>query len=234
MIIALIDSNNEELEFTNSLIKKEIQKYTSNFIIEKIDNPLTLDLNKYYDVLFLEIEMLKDGIELAKEYFKYHKKTKIIFISNSVERVFDTFDVHPFYFIKKDYLENIISKVINSLINKIGVNNTCISVKTDIGLIDIPLNDIKYIKSDKHYCFFFTTNEMYKARDTVNNIIPKILNKNFSRIHRSIIINWHYVKEFKYNTIKIDQDYLPVSRTYLLKCKNDYQTFIKTNHNYHI
>lgn len=171
--------------------------------------------------------MLKDGIELAKEYFEYHKKTKIIFISNSVERVFDTFDVHPFYFIKKEYLESIISKVINSLINKIGVDNTCISVKTDIGLIDIPLNDIKYIKSDKHYCLFFTTNEMYKARDTINNIIPKILNKNFSQIHRSIIINWYYVKEFKYNTIKIDQDYLPVSRTYLLKCKNDYQTFIK-------
>ena len=34
MIIALIDSNNEELDITNSFIKNEIQKYTSNFIIE--------------------------------------------------------------------------------------------------------------------------------------------------------------------------------------------------------
>ncbi|WP_455683454.1 LytR/AlgR family response regulator transcription factor [Thomasclavelia sp.] len=227
MIIALIDSNNEELEITNSLIKNEIQKYTSNFIIEKINNPLTLDFNKYYDVLFLEIEMSKDGIELAKEYLKYHKTTKIIFISNNIERVFDTFDVHPFYFIKKKYLKSIISKVVNSLINKIGINSSCISVKTDIGLIDIPLNNIKYIKSDKHYCTFFTTNIIYKARDTIDNIVSKIVNKNFSRIHRSIIINWHYVNEFKYNTIKIDQDYLSVSRTYLLECKDSYQTFIK-------
>lgn len=227
MIIALIDTNNEELEISNSLIKNEIQKYTSNFIIEKINNPLTLDFNKYYDTLFLETEMSKDGIELAKEYLKYHKTTKIIFITNNTERVFDTFDVHPFYFIKKIYLKNIISKVIELLINKIGVNSTCISIKTADGLIDIPLNNIKYIKSDKHYCLFFTSNTIYKVRDTIDNIASKIINKNFSRIHRSVIINWQYVKEFKYNIIKIDQYYLSVSRTYLSACKNNYQTFIK-------
>ena len=227
MIIALIDSNNKELDITNSFIKNEIQKYTSNFIIEKIDNPLTLDFNKYYDVLFLEIEMPKDGIELAKEYLKYHKTTKIIFISNNIERVFDTFDVHQFYFIKKEYLKSTISKVIKSLINKIDINNAYISVKTNIGLIDIKVNNIKYIKSDKHYCLFFTTDEIYKVRDTIINILLKITSKNFSRIHQSIIVNWQYVEEFKYNTIKIDQEYLPISRTYLAECKNYYQNFIK-------
>ena len=150
-----------------------------------------------------------------------------IFISNNIERVFDTFDVHPFYFIKKEYLKSTISKVIKSLINKIDINNAYISVKTDIGLIDIQVNNIKYIKSDKHYCLFFTTDKIYKVRDTIDNIALKIENNNFSRIHRSIIVNWQYVEEFKYNTIKIDQEYLSVSRTYLAECKNYYQKFIK-------
>ena len=77
MIIALVDNNEQELEISSSLIENEIQKYTNNYVIDKINDPNILDLNKYYDVLLLEIEMIKDGIELAKEYLIYHKKTKI-------------------------------------------------------------------------------------------------------------------------------------------------------------
>ena len=90
------------------MIENEIQKYTNNYVIDKINDPNILDLNKYYDVLLLEIEMIKDGIELAKEYLIYHKKTKIIFISNHIDRFFDIFDVHPFYFIKKDLMEGLL------------------------------------------------------------------------------------------------------------------------------
>lgn len=225
MIIALIDNNKQELEVSNSLIENEIQKYTNNYVIDKINNSYALDLNKYYDVLFLEIEMSKDGIELAKEYLSKHKKTKIIFISDHSERVFDTFDVHPFYFIKKDNLKIIISKVIQLLVDKIGIDNTHLSVSTIYGLTDILLNEIKYITSDKHYCLIFTIDKIYKVRDTIDNIISKITSKNFSRIHQSTIINWQYVKEFKYNIIKIDQEYLSVSRTYLYECKQAFKIF---------
>ena len=223
MIIALIDNSDKELEVSNSLIENEIQKYTNNYVIDKINDPYALDLNKYYDVLFLEVKMVKDGIELAKGYLFKHKKTKIIFISNHIERIFDTFDVHPFYFIKKDNLKIIISKVIKSLID-----NTYLPVNTIYGLTNISLNNIKYIRSDKHYCLIFTTDKIYKVRDTIDNILLKIISKNFSRIHQSTIINWQYVEEFKYNTIKIDQQYLSISRTYLSECKKAYAILIKS------
>jgi len=225
MTIALIDNNEHELEVAYDLIENEMQKYTNNYVIDKINDPHTFNLNKYYDVLFLEIEMSKDGIELAKEYLSQHKKTKIIFISNHIERVFDTFDVHPFYFITKSNLKIIISKVIQLLIDKIGINDNYLSTNTVSGLNHILLNKIKYIKSDKHYCLIFTIDKIYKVRDTIDNIIAKIANKNFSRIHQSTIINWQYVNEFKYNTIKIDQEYLSVSRTYLNECKTAFKIF---------
>lgn len=231
MIIALIDNNEQDLEISNFLIENEIKKYTNNYAIDKINDPNVLDLNKCYDVLLLEVEMPKNGIELAKEYLIYHKKTKIIFISNNIERVFDIFDVHPFYFIKKENLKIFISKVIKSLIDKIGIDNSHLSVNTIYGLTNISLNKIKYIKSDKHYCLIFTTDEIYKVRDTIDNILLKIVSKNFSRIHQSTIINWQYVEEFKYNTIKIDQEYLSVSRTYLSKCKKAYTIFINSPFN---
>ena len=231
MIIALVDNNEQELEISNSLIENEIQKYTNNYVIDKINDPNILDLNKYYDVMRLEVDMPRDGIELAKEYLIYHKKTKIIFISNHIDRFFDIFDVHPFYFIKKDNLKIFISKVIKLLINKIGIDNTHLSINTLYGLTNIALNKIKYIKSDKHYCLIFTTDEIYKVRDTINNILLKIVSKNFSRIHQSTIINWQYVEEFKYNTIKIDQEYLSVSRTYLSECKKAYTIFINSPFN---
>lgn len=226
MIISIIDDNDEQLKLSTSLIENEIQKYTNNYIIDKFNDPLIFDMSKYYDVLFLEIKMSKDGIELAKDYLIKHRKTKIIFISKDIERIYDIFDVHPFYFIKKNNLELIITKVIKSLFDKIEINTNYLTVNTKDGFTNILLNSIKYIKSNKHYCSIFTVDKIYVVRDTIDNIFSKINNNNFSRIHRSTIINWSHVKEFKYSTIKIEQDYLSVSRTYIYKCKQAYENFI--------
>lgn len=225
MNIAIIDDNLEELNNITLLIDHELQKYLSQY---HIDHSLQfLDMNVYYDILFLDIDMPKDGIELAKEYMKYHKKSTIVFISHHHERVFDTFDVHPYQFIKKTELDLMIPIVISSLVKKIDIDHRKITIKTENGGIDIPLSHIQYIKSDKHYCMIKTIHTQYRIREKLIDLLNRINDDDFCRIHNSIIVNWQYVEEFTDNTIKINKKYLPVSQSKVKEVKRSYIYFIE-------
>ena len=57
---------------------------------------------KEFDVVFLDIEMNEiDGISLAEYIKNNNSKIDIVFVSNRADRVFETFDVSPFAFVRK-------------------------------------------------------------------------------------------------------------------------------------
>ena len=69
-----------------------------------------------YDVIFMDIELNdKNGIEIAK-YHKDKHNCLVIFTSSHENLVFNTFQVEPFQFIRKnhyDYDKNIVFKTVN-------------------------------------------------------------------------------------------------------------------------
>lgn len=225
MIIAIIDNDKKELTEISLLISKELDKYSINHIIDGYNDPLSLNLNKYYNVLFLEIDLIKDSNQLVKKYHSIHKNTTIIFISNQFDHVLESFDIHPFRFVKKDNLLINIGLLIFSLIYKSDMNNF-ITIKTKFGLFDLPLDKVVYIRSNKHYCYLITSTNEYKLREKLNNI-NKLLSNDFCRIHRSIIINWQYVEAYNDKMIKIGNEYFSISKTYISKSKISYKAFLE-------
>lgn len=225
MLTAIIDDNQKELDYVSLYIENELKKYSIHYTIDKSNDPLLLDFNKYYDVLFLDIDMPKDGILLAKEYLANHRNTKIIFITSHIERVLDTFDVHSYYVIHKSNILETLPSVIESLITEID-DNKFISINTENGLIEIPLNKIKYIESDKHYCIINTINNEYTTRNKLDTINKMITSNDFCRIRNNAIVNWNYVDEFKNKDIKIGNIYINVSRSYITNTKASYLDYI--------
>lgn len=226
MQLALIDDNLHDLKIIEDIINSELNKYSCSYNLDTFNDPNLLDSNKFYHVLFLDIDMPKNGIDLAREYLCLNPQTLIIFISSHSELVFNSLDVHPYYFIKKDELSLIMPKIITSLIDKFTKKTKVLNIKTTIGTIDIPLNIIKYIESNKHYCYIITTKQTYTTRDKLSNIY-ELLNNDFCRIHQTTIINFQYIHEYKNNTIKIDKQYFTISKTYQKNTKNSYLEYIK-------
>lgn len=68
------------------------------------------------DVVLMDIDMPNDdGISIAEEISNNYK-TPIIFVSNCEDRVFESFKVHPFGFVRKSNFLLDFSNVISSFI----------------------------------------------------------------------------------------------------------------------
>lgn len=102
MKIGIID---DDVSFSTQLknkIKTSLYFEDAEIVVfnEKFE---TLDLMDY-EYLFMDIMLLQtSGIELAKKV--KNKQTKIIFVSANEALVYDCFDIHLYFFIRKAFYE---------------------------------------------------------------------------------------------------------------------------------
>ena len=69
------------------------------------------------NLAFLDIDMPElNGIELGRAIKEKNPKIEIIFVSNRYEKVFDTFDIHPFGFVRKNNFSADIGKTLKAYI----------------------------------------------------------------------------------------------------------------------
>ena len=72
-----------------------------------------------YDLVFLDIDMPKySGMDVAEEIRKKSADTDIIFVSNREDRVFETFSVQPFGFIRKNCFTEGLNATLRQYIQK--------------------------------------------------------------------------------------------------------------------
>lgn len=213
MQIAIIDDNKKDLMIIYEAINHEIKKYQLAYQITCFNAVDQFDLQQIYDVLFLDIDMPKNGIDLAREYLKQHKNTMIIFISNHDEQFYNAYSVHPYQFIKKNELAIMIKRLIQELVEKLEQQNNTLIIKTNSDFKKILLNQIKYIQSDRHYCIITTINNSYRIREKLSNLEKKINNCCFIRISNTRLINWQYVDEYTSNMVKIGINYFNIARS---------------------
>ena len=104
-----------------------------------------------YDVIFMDIELNdKNGIEIAK-YHKDKHNCLVIFTSSHESLVFNTFQVEPFQFIRKnhyDYDKNIVFKQLKAKLLTLYIS---ITLKDSKRSLQIPIQDIHSIISIGHF-----------------------------------------------------------------------------------
>lgn len=226
MLISIIDDNICALKLINELVDNELKKYTNNYHIDTYNDPGLFDFQKNYTILLLDINMPKNGIELAKEYISFHKNSYIIFITNHVDYVFNTFDVHPYHFIRKYEIDTLLPKVINSLIKKLDIDKKSISINTKFDKKKLLLTDIMYIISEKHYCTIVTKTSIYRIREKLPNLLKQINDNAFCLIRINCIINWKYVDSLNSDMIKLDNKTFFISRSKIASVHKSYFDYI--------
>ena len=114
--------------------------------------------------------------------------------------------------------------------SKIGSNKiaTSLAVRKGNRIIFIKLNEIIYLKAQEKYVSIFTKDGKENLTEKTVQDLELTLPDNFLRVHRSIIINAEYVREFQtyYNSRYIiylgdlKSTRIVTGRSYLSKIKN--------------
>ena len=114
------------------------------------------------------------------------------------------------------YNKDVVRELIRVLIKRLKGKEKFISIRTNGEDVKIATHEILYVKSSDNYVDIITTNKTYTMRHKIGAFIelcPDPL--EYLRIHRTYIIRIDQVTSKGRNWIVINQEKLPVGKTYL-------------------
>ncbi|MCI7814086.1 MAG: LytTR family DNA-binding domain-containing protein [Lachnospiraceae bacterium] len=183
-----------------------------------------------YQMYFLDIEMPSlNGIELGDYINQYNRNFfyNIIYISNRLEKVFDTFRVAPLRFIRKQYFYEEIQEAVNASIEYIIQNDAnTISFETEKGLLSLPAQNVLYIEANNKSQLVVTTTDTYTVLSSINKLEEDLKPKGFIRIHRCYLLNCSHIYLIQQDSILLDnRTSIPVSKKRRKEVKEAFLNF---------
>ncbi|MDQ1094874.1 MULTISPECIES: LytR/AlgR family response regulator transcription factor [Chryseobacterium] len=203
------------------LALKIIENYAGkieNLSLEKtfnIPSEAQKHLNKYpVDLIFLDIEMpSKNGMELFKSI---SQNTKVIFTTAYSEYAVDAFNINAVdYLLKPFSFERFRAAVDKVKPGHESDDLKYLSIRADYKLYKINFDDILLIEGlDDYIQIHLTDHSRITARSSMKNILEKLSDKDFVRVHRSYIIPVNAIRTIVNRNIHIGNFIIPIGETY--------------------
>lgn len=206
----------DEEQYLTSL-KLHIEEYLKNRYIKAefytAISAIDIPYNEIpFDIAFLDIQMPEiDGITLAKQLKKQNSKIILFFVTSFEEFQDEAMDLHIFRFFEKPFDVMRLYSSLDKAMEYIDESYIDIFIENDNKHIRIPVDDIKYIKRENRKNTVFTNNGNYIVRDSFDELITKLPNTFFYLVHKSFYVNLHYITEYGYKEIFIDDTRISVA-----------------------
>ena len=188
------------------------------------------------DLLFLDIQMPElNGLELSK---MVPENTRIVFTTAFDQYAVDGFRVNALDYLLKpisyaDFLEacnkaqqwfQLVQQQEESSPAAVAEEIKSIFVKSEYKLLQINLDDIRYIEGLKDYVKIYTEQSPHPILSLMNmKAIEQMLpTSRFIRLHRSFIVQKSKIREIERNRIVFGDVYIPIGDSY----KQAFQDFI--------
>ncbi len=169
------------------------------------------------DLLFLDIELPDtDGINIGKEIRRNRDYNMLIaYISSKRHYVMELFQNQPIAFLVKPIKKEEVLKTIQDGYQCMKDKRTLFEYKKERASFFLACDDILYFASSLKKIEIIKTDggkdEFYGKLSEVYKRLPEY----FSCIHKSFIINRHYVKRYSYEELQMMNDeLLPISKVH--------------------
>lgn len=171
-----------------------------------------LESDEVYDLAFLDIQMPEtDGITLAKELKNRNGKVILFFVTNFDEYQDEAMDLHIFRFFEKPFDVQRLYTSLDKAMEYLDKSYIDVYLENGSRHIKVPVDDIKYIKRENRKNTVFTCNGNYTVRCKFDELISKLPNTFFYLVHKSFYVNLHYITQYSYKEIYIDDARIPVA-----------------------
>lgn len=173
-----------------------------------------------YSLLFLDINMPgMDGIDAGQVISRLADAPEIVFVSSNTNRVFDTFAIQPFGFVRKNnFLDDIHETVVRYVkqLEQNGKPSYLIHLKDQQGSITIDTQNLKYIECYKNMqmLHIHQRSEVSKLYSRMETLEKSLKDYGFIRIHKGYLVNYAFIRRFDSKSILLSTgEELPVSRS---------------------
>ena len=189
------------------------------------------------DLLFLDINLPgKSGIEFAKSL---PKDIGIIFTTANPQHAVEGFELEAIDYLLKPISFERFSKAIQKYckiqktnqefeqLSQAETERPFIFVKCERKTLKLYLDEIDYFESQGNYLLIHTESDCFKTHQSITEMIEKLPEGLFYRIHRSFLIPLKKVTQFNSRSVTIKNKVLPIGRLYSTSTINFLQSFVK-------
>lgn len=228
---AICEDNKQSLEYIHQELKKAFSSteiaidffsFTNAYgLLEEIRK------GKVFDILFLDIDMPQmNGIDLSILLRKEKYNGLIIFISNKESLVFETFQVQPFRFIRKNHFQKELPQLIHDIVFVIHKKEEIlldIHEQHSNKVYHFNINHIQYIEVLGKYCKVVTSHHETLLRYPLLEFEAKLRPYGFLMTHRSFLVNYRYIFSIGKTELTLDNgSTIPLSRNRRELIKEEY------------
>ena len=181
----------------------------------------------HYNLIFIGYELAdKKGLDLAKEIRSFNTISSIVFISENIDIIFETFKVNAYRFLVPPVNENDICTLLDDFFKKFG-SDYPLWIKNSEETYCLNSDDIYYLEADNKHCIVHLKREALHCNKTMAKVAVVLPKNHFIKINRAYIINIRHI--IKYNNDNVflrNGKALHISRNYLQYFKENYRFFI--------
>lgn len=209
MKILICDDENTNLE----LLKKHIAEYAAAHslradIFATACSKEIVDNDTVYDLAFLDIQMPDfDGITVAKKLRERNAKVVIFFVTAFDEYQDEAMDLQAFRFFEKPFDVQRLYASLDKALQHIDETYIDLFLHNDGEDKKILVDDIVYIRRDNRKIILRTKDDKeYVTKRDLNQWLEELPNTFFYQVHKSFIVNMHYITKNSYSVIWLNDD----------------------------
>jgi DNA-binding LytR/AlgR family response regulator len=215
--------------FTGKILEKNISAFNNLELID-VYRDYTEAINGIIkhkiDLIFLDIELPSESGFTILDNIGF--KPLVIIVSAKTEYALNAFDYDVIDFVKKPFQTERLTKAIEKafiifeqdrLNHKNGSQST-IMIKSGTKYIALPIQKILFIEAGADYVHIQLIDRRITALYTMRNLEQILPKDQFTRVHKSFIVNLNKISEYKNHELYINGYLIPVSRLQQKSIKN--------------
>lgn len=208
MKILICDDEQQYIDKLKTHIEGFMHCRSANFEIHTANDPMSVVNSKeIYQLAFLDIQMNElDGISLAKILKERNNKIVIFFVTSYNVYQDDAMDLRAFRFFEKPYNTDRLYSGLEKAMEYIDESNIDFYIYTNNEHKKILIDDVIYVERGNRQVTLITTKGNYTTRETFDEWCEILQNSFFYKVHKSFIINLHYVTSYKYSEVFIQNN----------------------------
>ncbi len=210
----------EDLQVSADFLRKFCEKsgmveVNNHFL--NAEDALSYLRDNVVDLIFLDVEMPgASGFELLDQLVY---APQVILTTSKVEYAYDAFQYNVTDYLKKPFTYQRFLEAIQKVGKKSEQQNgnseqDHMFIKSNGKLIRLHNDDILFIESMGDYVKFITPAKKYITHNTIKNLETKVNPQVFMKVHRSYIVNFTKINDIQENTLFIDGNMIPISKTH--------------------
>lgn len=230
----LCDDDSEILEIYQTMLKQIAKKHQLDLSVRCFGSAqamlFALEDSGQADMIYLDVQMDgMNGIEAAKKLRAMGSQAQIIFLTNSKEYVFESFDAAPLQYLLKGKFpikkfEEVFLKAAQLSKQNEGELFECVR---GADRVTIPVRRISYFEVAKRIITVHYGTKSYDFYSSMDELENRLLQKGFVRTHRSFLVNLAHIRRLGQDELELTGgEHIPLGRTHVKKVKQVFSKFL--------